>query len=83
VIQMARRTGSSAIFDFSMMGLDGLRAFLRKADHTGHVSDIKISVPAFLDPSLGQLLKETGVPTSGWSATLSFFREIQPSFCRD
>ncbi len=61
VMQMARRTGSRAVFDFSMMGVDGLRSFLRKADPAGHVRDIKISVPALLDPSLGQLLKETGV----------------------
>jgi malonyl CoA-acyl carrier protein transacylase len=59
VIQMARRTGSRAVFDFSLMGLDGLRSFLRKADTAGHVRDIKISVPTFLDPSLGQLLKDT------------------------
>jgi len=61
VIQMAQRTGSRAIFDFSMMGVGGLRSFLRKADTAGHVRDIKISVPTFFDPSLGQLLKETGV----------------------
>ena len=61
VIQMAQRTGSRAIFDFSMMGVEGLRSFLRKADPAGHVRDIKISVPTFIDPSLGQLLKETGV----------------------
>ena len=61
VIQMAQRTGSRAVFDFSMMGVDGLRSFLRKADTAGHVRDIKISVPTFFDPSLGQLLKETGV----------------------
>ena len=61
MIQMAQRTGSRAVFDFSMMGLDGLRSFLRKADTAGHIRDIKISVPTFFDPSLGQLLKETGV----------------------
>jgi len=61
VIQMTQRTGSRAVFDFSMMGVDGLRSFLRKADTSGHVRDIKISVPAFFDISLGQLLKETGV----------------------
>ena len=44
-----------------MMGVDGLRSFLREADPAGHVRDIKISVPALMDPSLGQLLKETGV----------------------
>ena len=61
VTQMAHRTGSRAIFDFSMMGLDALRSFLRKADPAGQVRDIKISVPALMDPSLGQWLKETGV----------------------
>jgi malonyl CoA-acyl carrier protein transacylase len=61
VIQMAQRTGSSAVFDFSLMGVDGLRSFLRKADSAGQVRDIKISVPTFFDPSLGQLMKETGV----------------------
>jgi len=61
VIQMAQRTGSRAVFDFSMMGVGGLRSFLRKADTAGHVRDIKISVPTFLDPSLGKLLKGTGV----------------------
>jgi malonyl CoA-acyl carrier protein transacylase len=58
---MAHRTGSRAVFDFSMMGVDGLRSFLRKTDPAGQVRDIKISVPAILDQSLGQLLKETGV----------------------
>lgn len=61
VIQIAQRTGSTAVFDFSMMGVEGLRSFLRKADPACQVRDIIISVPAFFDPSLGQLLKETGV----------------------
>ena len=61
VIQMAQRTGSRAIFDFSMMGVEELSAFLRKAYPAGLFRDIKISAPAFLDPSLGQLLKEIGV----------------------
>src|SRR4030066_431253 len=60
VIQMAQRTGSRAIFDFSMMGVEGLRSFLRKADPAGHVRDIKISIPSLMDPSLGRLLKEIG-----------------------
>ena len=58
---MAQRTGSRVVFDFSMMGVDGLRSFLREADPAGHVRDIKISVPALMDPSLGRLLMETGV----------------------
>jgi malonyl CoA-acyl carrier protein transacylase len=61
VIQMAQRTGSTAIFDFSMMGMEGVCSFLQKADRVGQIRDIKISVPAFLDPFLGQLSKETGV----------------------
>jgi NAD(P)H-dependent flavin oxidoreductase YrpB (nitropropane dioxygenase family) len=60
VIQMAHRTGSRAIFDFSMMGMEGLRSFLRKADPAGHVRDIKVSVPTLMDPSLGRLLKDAG-----------------------
>jgi malonyl CoA-acyl carrier protein transacylase len=61
VIQMAERTGSRAVFDFSLMEVDGLRSFLRKTDPVGHVRDIKISVSAFFDISLGPLLKDTGV----------------------
>jgi len=41
VIQMAQRTGSRAIFDFSMMGMEELRSFLRKADPSSHVRDIR------------------------------------------
>ena len=48
VIQMAERTASRAVFDFSMMGADELRAFLRKADPAGHVRDIKISASYLL-----------------------------------
>jgi malonyl CoA-acyl carrier protein transacylase len=59
VTQMAHRTGSRAIFDFSMMGAEGLRSFLRKADPAGQVSDIKISASALMDPSLERLLEET------------------------
>jgi hypothetical protein len=61
LIQMAQRTGSRAVFDFSLMGMEGLRSFLRKAGPADHVRDIKISVPVFFDPSLRQLLQETGV----------------------
>lgn len=61
VIQMAHQTGSRAIFDFSLMGAEGLRSFLRKADPAGHVQDIKISAPTLIDPSLGRFLRETGV----------------------
>ena len=43
VIQMAHRTGSRAIFDFSMMGAEGLHSFLRKADPAGHVRDVEFA----------------------------------------
>ena len=61
LIQMARRTGSRAIFEFSGMTADELRYSLVKNDQAGHIRDIKISAHAFIDPSLGRLLEETGV----------------------
>lgn len=62
VIQMAQQTGSSAIFDFSgVEGTDGLSFCLRKTDPAGLVRDIKICAPALMDPSLGRVLKETGI----------------------
>jgi malonyl CoA-acyl carrier protein transacylase len=61
VLHMARRTGSRAVIDCSMMGLDCLRAFLRKAGPVGSVKDIRISATAFFDPALGQVLKEAGI----------------------
>ncbi|HXV19438.1 MAG TPA: beta-ketoacyl synthase N-terminal-like domain-containing protein, partial [Desulfuromonadales bacterium] len=61
LLQMAQRTGSRAIFDFSMTDVDELRSCLRMADPAGHVRDIKISFPAFLDSALEPLLRETGV----------------------
>ena len=73
VTQMAHRTGSRAIFDFSMMGAEALRSFLRKADPANHVRDIKISAPTLIDPSLGHLLKETGVQ--------DLWVECHPRFC--
>lgn len=61
LIQMARRTGSRAIFEFSGMTADELHYSLLKNDQVGHIRDIKISAHAFIDPSLGRLLAETGV----------------------
>ena len=61
VLQMAQRTGSRAVFDFSLTGLDGLAAWLAKADPAGQVRDIKVSLPTFCDPALGRVLQETGV----------------------
>ena len=61
VTQMAHRTGSRAIFDFSTMETQALPSFLRKAAPACRVTDIKISAVTFMDPSLGRLLKEIGV----------------------
>lgn len=74
VTQMAERTGSRAIFDFSMMGVDTLLSFLRKADPAGMVRDIRLSTSAFVDPSLEQVLKETGVQ--------NIWVECRPRFLR-
>jgi malonyl CoA-acyl carrier protein transacylase len=62
VTDMAHRTGSRAVFDFSMLETGALHSFLRKADPACRVEDIKISASSFMDPSLGLLLKEKGVP---------------------
>jgi NAD(P)H-dependent flavin oxidoreductase YrpB (nitropropane dioxygenase family) len=72
VLQMAHRTGSRAIFDFSMKGVEGLHSFLRKSDPDGHIRDIKISVSTLMDPAFGRLLKETGVQ--------DIWVEFQPQF---
>ena len=61
VLQMVRRTGSRAIFDFSALGVEELEAFLQAADPGGLVRDIKVSIATFFDPSLGLLLERTGV----------------------
>jgi malonyl CoA-acyl carrier protein transacylase len=58
---MARRTGSRAIFDFSGMGAEALRSFLQRAHSAIPISDIKISAPTLMDPSLGRSLKDAGV----------------------
>jgi malonyl CoA-acyl carrier protein transacylase len=75
VTQMANRTGSRAIFDFSLMEVDAICSFLRKADPAGQVRDIKISASALMDPSLGQLLKETGIQNIWVECHPWFFRE--------
>ncbi|MCL7489401.1 MAG: SDR family NAD(P)-dependent oxidoreductase [Desulfobulbaceae bacterium] len=71
---MAQRTGSRAIFDVSMLGVDVLGSALRKADPAAQVRDIKISSPALLDPSLEQLLQETGVRNLWIECHPLFFR---------
>src|ERR1039457_829275 len=76
VLQMARGTGSRAVVDCSLMGVDGLRTFLRKTDTAGRVRDIRISVPAFFDPSLGQVLKESGIREIWVECPSHSFQEI-------
>ncbi len=61
VCDMAQCTGSRAIFDFSAMEAEAVRSFLQTTDPAGQVSDIKISASALMNPSVSQLLKETGV----------------------
>ena len=61
VIQMASRTGSRAIFDFSTMALESLICALQTVGDTGPVRDIKISVTALMTPSLPQLVHKSGV----------------------
>ena len=80
VTQMAHRTGSRAIFDFSMMGVDALLSFLRKADPSSQVRDIRISAAALTDPSLGQLLKKTGVQNIWIECNPRFFRGEPSAF---
>ncbi|MDZ7667478.1 MAG: hypothetical protein U5K27_19475 [Desulfotignum sp.] len=62
VIQVAQRTKSSAVFDFSMMEkIDDLCAWLRQTDPENLVRDVKICAHAFMDPSIERILKETGI----------------------
>jgi len=79
---MAHRTGSRAIFDFSLMGVDAFLSFLRKADPAGQVTDIKISAHALMDPSLGQSLKATGVQNIWVEFHPWFFRGDNFAFLR-
>ena len=82
VTQMAQRTGSRTIFDFSTMGAEALRSFLRKADPANHVRDIKISAPTLFDPSLGYLLKETGVRDLWVECHSQFCRQDAPTILK-
>src|SRR5450759_1741274 len=80
VVEMAQRTGSRAIFDFSAMRAEALHSFLQTADPAGHVSDIKISASALMNPSVGQLLKETGVRNLWVECQPQFFSEDPSAF---
>jgi malonyl CoA-acyl carrier protein transacylase len=75
---MARRTGSRAVFDFSLMGAEALHSVLAKAGPVGHVGDIKISAAALMDPSVGPLLEATGVQNV-WVECQARFRPEDPS----
>jgi len=61
VTEMAQRTGSTAVFDLSVMGAEALHSSLQRPGPSGQVCDIKISAAALMDPSLGRLLKAAGV----------------------
>jgi hypothetical protein len=61
VAQMAGRTGSAAVFDLSMMETQAVQSFLAKAAPASRARNIKISAATLMDPSLGRLLRETGV----------------------
>ena len=74
VIHMAHRTGSRAIFDFSLTGGGALGSSLRKAEPFGQVRDIKISANALMDQSLGRMLSKTGVQNLWVECHPQFFR---------
>jgi len=78
VARMAQRTGSRAVFDFCGVAGEDLRSFLQRADRAGQASDIKISVPALMYPSVGRLLKESGVQNL-WVDCHSQFLRGNPS----
>jgi malonyl CoA-acyl carrier protein transacylase len=62
VIQAAQQTESRAVFDFSMMEkTDDLCAWLRQTDPENLVRDVKIGTHTFMDPSIEQILKQTGI----------------------
>ncbi|MDY0222618.1 MAG: SDR family NAD(P)-dependent oxidoreductase [Desulfobacterium sp.] len=61
VTKMARQSGSAAVFDCSMMGMDLLGPFLQRVSPAGGIRDVKISAAVLMDPSLGQLLKRAEV----------------------
>ncbi|MGZ8839165.1 MAG: beta-ketoacyl synthase N-terminal-like domain-containing protein, partial [Candidatus Aminicenantales bacterium] len=59
VTQMAHRTGTRAIFDFSMAGPLAGPSCVPGARPAGLACDIKISASALLDPSLERFLEDT------------------------
>jgi len=82
VAHMALRTGSGAIFDFSMMDRNALRSFLQKTAHATPVRDIKISAHALMDPSLKQMLEKTGVQNIWVECSPQLFPEDITTFLK-
>jgi len=91
VTQMAHRTGSRAVFDFSLMEAEPLFSALRKAAYSSLIRDVKISALALTDPSLPQLLQETGVENiwvechpifflNNYYASLNTLRELSKNY---
>jgi len=80
VVQMAQRTGSKAIFDFSTMPLEPLRCALRTAGAAVPIRDIKIALPVLMAPWLPQLLQETGVENIWVECLPPFFQGDTAAF---
>ena len=78
VTQMAHRTGSGAIFDFSFMGAEALHSLLQRTNSVGHINGIKISAQTLMDPSLVKSLKDTGVQDI-WVECQLPFSQVDPS----
>ena len=81
VTQMVHRTGSRAIVDCSMMGAEGLHAFLQGGNPAGMVRDIKISASTLMDHSLEEILKNAGVQDVWVESPPRFLRGGFPHSC--
>jgi len=82
VLQMVAETGSRAVFDLSALTVDGVFAYLHKADPAGMVRDIKISSSAFCDPSLVALLQDSEVSEIWVECHAPFIQEDLATFVR-
>ncbi len=61
VVEMARRTGTRAIFDLSSAGFEALATALIQADAGADCVDLKLAADSILDRSLEEFLEETGI----------------------
>ncbi|MEW6348070.1 MAG: SDR family NAD(P)-dependent oxidoreductase [Thermodesulfobacteriota bacterium] len=61
VVEMARRTGTRAIFDLSGTAFESVGTALIQADARDDCVDLKLSANGLLDQSLEEFLGETGV----------------------